>query len=294
MSGDRLITSPIGLGSAPPPVVPSVGASTARAIGRALLRSTLVGVSTLVIALLIWLAVVHLTGISPYVAKGPLDVLDFLFLDEDAAANRAELATNLGVTLGHSAIGFLAGLAAAIVGAVLFRLSRTVESTLMPIATLLRSVPLVAIAPVIILAVGYQSTASVAVIGGIVVLFPALVTIAFGLKNASPQMLDVVSVFGGSTMTAVRKVALPGALPSLFAAIRVSVPGAITGALLAEVLSTGDGIGFTATVMAAQAKFPDLWAAVVAVTVVSLVLYQVVQIVETVVLTRMGMGGRES
>lgn len=269
-------------------------ASTARVIGRALLRSTLVALSTLVIVTLIWLAIVNLTGISPYVAKGPVEVFEFLFLKDDAAENQAELLANLGVTLQHAAVGFLAGVAVAIVVAILFRLSRTVESALMPVATLLRSVPLVAIAPVIILAVGIGSQASVAIIGGIVVLFPALVTIAFGLKNASPEMLDVVSVYGGSTWTAIRKVALPGALPSLFAAIRLSVPGAITGALLAEYLSTGDGIGRAANIYVTQAKFPDLWASVVVVTLVSLVLYQIVQIIEAIVLARMGMGERRS
>ncbi len=272
----------------------ATAASTARGIGRALLRSTLVALSTLVIVTLIWLAIVNLTGISPYVAKGPVEVFQFLFTKDDAAENQAALLANLGVTLQHAAVGFLAGVAVAIVVAILFRLSRTVESALMPVATLLRSVPLVAIAPVIILAVGIGSQASVAIIGGIVVLFPALVTIAFGLKNASPEMLDVVSVYGGSTWTAIRKVALPGALPSLFAAIRLSVPGAITGALLAEYLSTGDGIGRAANIFATQAKFPDLWASVVVVTLVSLVLYQVVQIIEAIVLARMGMGERRS
>ncbi|WP_210480261.1 ABC transporter permease [Naasia sp. SYSU D00948] len=271
---------------------PSAASGTRRAILRALAQSSLVALSTLVLVLALWLAVVHLTGVSPYVAKGPLDVVDFLFLDEEAAANRAELGADLLVTLRHSAIGFASGLTVAVAAAILFRLSRTVESALMPLATLLRSVPLVALAPVIILAVGFGTDASVAVIGGIVVLFPALVTIAFGLRSASPEMLDVVSVYGGSTWTAVRKVALPGALPSLFAAIRVSVPGAITGALLAELLSTGDGVGRAAMIFATQARFPALWAAVVVVTLLSLLLYQLVQVIEAVVLARMGMAGR--
>lgn len=268
------------------------GASTARAVGRALGKSTLGALTTLVLVLLIWIGIVYGSGISPYVAKGPLDVLAFLFFDADAAENRATLAGDLAITMQHAGIGFAAGMLTAIVAAILFRLSRTIEATLMPIAVLLRSVPLVAIAPVIILMFGFGSIASVAVIGGIVVLFPALVTIAFGLKNASPQMLDVVSVYGGSTWMAVRKVALPGALPSLFAAIRVSVPAAITGALLAEMLSTGNGIGRAAVTFATQAKFPDLWAAVVVVTAVSLILYQLVQILEAVVMARMGMSGR--
>jgi ABC-type nitrate/sulfonate/bicarbonate transport system permease component len=259
-------------------------------LGRSVGRSALVALATLAIVLVIWIAVVQFSGVSPYVTKNPLDVWNFLVVDEDAAANRGELGTNLGVTLQHASIGFVSGLVVAIIGAVIFRLSRGAESALMPLATLLRSVPLIALAPVIILIFGLGSILSVAVIGGIVVLFPALVTIAFGLKSASPQILDVVSVYGGSKFTAVRKVALPGALPSLFAAIRISVPGAITGALLSEMLSTGDGVGRRAVEYATQAKFADLWASAVAITAISLVLYMVVQVLESIVLARMGMG----
>ena len=266
-----------------------VRSTALRSLGKAVGKSVLIALSTFVIVLLLWLAVLAFFGISPYIAKGPLDVWDFLVVDEDAAANRAVLGANLGVTMGHALTGFVVGLLVAILGAILFRISKGAESALMPVAMLLRSVPLIALAPVIILIFGNGSQASVAVIGGIVVLFPALVTMVFGLKAASPQMLDVVAVYGGSTLTAVRKVALPGALPSLFAAIRISVPGAITGALLVEMLSTGDGIGFSTLQYIPQAKFADLWSAVVVVTAISLLLYFVVQVVETVVLARMGM-----
>ena len=264
-------------------------AASLRSLGRALGRSALVGLSTFVIVLVIWLAVYFFGGVSPFVMKSPLDVWEFLFVDEDAPVDRAILVENLLVTLRHAGTGFLVGLLVAIAGAVTFRISRGIESALMPFATLLRSVPLVAMAPVIFLIFGSGSDASVAVIGGIVVLFPALVTIAFGLRAASPQMLDVITVYGGSVFTAVRKVALPGALPSLFAAIRVSVPGAITGALLAEMLSTGDGIGSATATFAASSKFNDVWACVVVITAVSLLLYTVVQIFESIALSRMGM-----
>jgi ABC-type nitrate/sulfonate/bicarbonate transport system permease component len=264
-------------------------AASLRSLTAALSKSALIGLSTLVIVLAIWLGVYFFGGVSPFIMKSPLDVWEFLFVDEDAPVDRAILIENLMVTLRHAGTGFIVGLLVAIAGAVTFRISKGIESALMPFATLLRSVPLVAMAPVIFLIAGSGSEISVAIIGGIVVLFPALVTIAFGLKSASPQMLDVVSVYGGSVVTAVRKVALPGALPSLFAAIRVSVPGAITGALLAEMLSTGDGIGSATATFAASAKFNDVWACVVAITLVSLLLYTVVQILESIALTRMGM-----
>jgi len=156
---------------------------------------------------------------------------------------------------------------------------------------LLRSVPLVAMAPVIILIFG-REFATVAVIGGIVVLFPALVNIAFGLKSASPQMNDLVSVYGGSTWTQLRKVALPSSLPEFFAAVRISVPGAITGALLAEWLAVGGGIGGAVGGYMAGAQYAAVWTSVVLVTGAALLLYNIVQIVESVVLARMGMGDR--
>jgi ABC-type nitrate/sulfonate/bicarbonate transport system permease component len=256
---------------------------------KSLRKSALIALSTIVIVLAIWIGVILFSGVSPYVIKGPWDVWDHLVTGESAAEHRAELGALFAVTLWDSFIGFAAGLVVAILVAILFRLSKGVEHALMPFALLLRSVPLIAMAPLIILVFGQGTIASVAVVGGIVVLFPALVTIAFGLNNASPQMLDVVSVYGGSTLTAIRKVAIPGALPSLFAAIRVSVPGAITGALLAEWLSTGNGIGGSISAWSAQARFDDVWSAVVLVTGVSLVLYMVVQVVETFVLSRMSL-----
>ncbi|NQX11239.1 ABC transporter permease subunit [Microbacteriaceae bacterium VKM Ac-2855] len=268
-----------------------IRAAATKSLLKSLNRSLLVAVATIVIVLAIWVGIILFSGVSPYVIKGPLDVWEYLFTTEDAAANRAEMGTLFGVTMWHAFIGFASGLVVAIAVAVLFRLSKGLESALMPFAMLVRSVPLIAMAPLIILVFGNGSIASVAVIGGIVVLFPALVTVAFGLNAASPQMLDVVSVYGGNTFTAIRKVALPGALPSLFAAIRVSVPGAITGALLAEWLSTGDGIGGSINAWMSQAKFSEVWAAVVIVTGVSLILYMVVQVFESIVLSRMSLDG---
>ena len=259
-----------------------------RSVFRALGTSIVTFLMTIVSVLVLWVGVLWVFDVSPYIAKGPVDVWNYLFTVPDAPANRAEIGGNLVVTLGDAFIGFVAGLTVALLGAIVFQLSKGIEHALMPVAMLLRSVPLVAMAPVIIMIFG-RDVWSVAVIGGIVVLFPALVSIAFGLKSASPQMHDVVTVYGGTPWTALRKVALPSSSPSFFAAVRISVPGAITGALLAEWLATGEGIGGAIGGYIAQAQFSALWASVVVVTAVSLGLYNVVQIAENVVLARMGM-----
>ena len=266
----------------------AVRAETRRNVLRALGGGVLTFLLTIIAVLAIWVGVLWITGVSPYIAKSPADVWAYLATDPDAAANRAELGANLLVTLGNAFIGFVAGLVAALLTAIAFHLSKGVEHALMPIAMLLRSVPLVAFAPVIIM-IFQRDVWTVAVMGGIVVYFPALVNIAFGLKSASPQMNDVVTVYGGNARTALRKVALPTSLPAFFAAVRISVPGAITGALLAEWLATGTGIGGVIGTYTSQAQFTALWASVVAVTAASLVLYNLAQIVENVVLARMGM-----
>jgi ABC-type nitrate/sulfonate/bicarbonate transport system permease component len=261
---------------------------TSRSVLRAVGRSLLTFALTLVVVVALWVAVIELFGISSYVAKGPLDVWEYLVTDDDAAEHRSLLMGELGTSLADAFVGFVAGLVVALLGATAFRLSRGVEQALMPIAMLLRSVPLVAMAPLIILIFG-RDVATVAVVAGIVVLFPALVTIAFGLRSASPDMLAVVAVYGGGPWTALRKVALPASLPSFFAAVRISVPGALTGALLAEWLATGDGLGSAIQTAYSQVQFSLVWSAVVVVTAVSLVLYNVVRLLETVVLARMGM-----
>ncbi|MDX2376310.1 ABC transporter permease subunit [Microbacterium sp. LRZ72] len=264
---------------------------TRRATSRALGRTLLTFVLTIVAVLVLWVGSLWAFQISPYVGKGPIDVWNFLVTVPAAEANSAQLFGQLWETLGHAAVGFAAGLAVALIVAISFQLSKGIEHALMPLAMLLRSVPLVAMAPVIILIFG-RDFITVAVIGGIVVLFPALVNIAFGLRSASPQMNDLVTVYGGNAWTRLRKVALPSSLPEFFAAVRISVPGSITGALLAEWLAVGGGIGGAVGGYIASAQFSAVWTAVVLVTGTALVIYNLVQIVEAVALARMGMADR--
>jgi ABC-type nitrate/sulfonate/bicarbonate transport system permease component len=255
---------------------------------KALSTSVMTFALTLLAILAIWQGSIWAFKLSPYIAKSPVDVWNYLFTTQESAAIRSELASLMGESLLDAAVGFSAGLALALTGAMIFHLSKGVENALMPMALLLRSVPLIAFAPVIIMIFG-RAFMTTAVMGGIVVLFPALVTIAFGLKSASPQMTDVVTVYGGSARAALWKVAMPASLPAFFAAVRISIPGAITGALLAEWLATGRGIGSAVNAYIPQAQFSSLWAAVVLVTVVSLGLYNLVLILENTVLARMGM-----
>ncbi|MDR8409041.1 ABC transporter permease subunit [Nonomuraea sp. 3-1Str] len=231
-----------------------------------------------------WWLFLEAFGISPLVGKRPPQVWDYLFAP-DAAAHRDAVFGALGVTIRDAAIGFTAGMVAAMAVAVAFVLFRTVEQTFMPVAMLLRSVPLVVMTPLITLVFG-RDLAGVAVIGGIVVFFPALVNIAFGLRSASPQATDLVLAYGGGRLTVLRKVAVPTAMPSVFASARISVPASIIGALIAEWLATGEGIGAGILRAIGGFRYDEVWADIVVVTAVSILAYAVVGVVESLVLAR--------
>ena len=239
---------------------------------------------SLAVVVVLWVFSLWAFDVSPYIGKGPLDVFEYLFI-EDAAEHQQLVLSALGQTLIDASIGFSFGLFFATFISVLFTVSKSIEQALMPIAMLLRSVPLIAMAPILILIFGREQL-TVAVMGAIVVLFPALVNIVFGLRSASKAMLDVATVYGANRWGALRYVAFPSSLPSFFAAVKISVPGAITGALLVEWLATGKGIGYGIISAVGRARTDEVWAYVATITVVSIVLYNLVALFESYILKK--------
>ncbi|BDQ00472.1 ABC transporter permease subunit [Aquiluna sp. KACHI24] len=247
---------------------------------------------SLAVVLLLWVVGLWALDVTPYIGKGPVEVFTWLFLDQDSSEHLGLVTSALSQTMVDSAIGFSFGLFFATFIALLFNLSRGFEQALMPIAMLLRSVPLIAMAPILILIFGRQQV-TVAVMGAIVVLFPALVNIVFGLGSASAAMVDVATVYGANKLSAIRYVAFPASLPSFFAAVKISVPGAITGALLVEWLATGQGIGYAIISAVGRAKTNEVWAYVVVITLVSIIIYNLVGLLESLVLSRFGQSTRK-
>jgi ABC-type nitrate/sulfonate/bicarbonate transport system permease component len=248
---------------------------------------------SIVVTIAIWEGFLHVYHVPKVVARGPLDVWRYLFTAKastvhglrSAAGNRQVLFHNLRTTLRDAGIGYVAGFVAAMLVASTFVLWKPVEQTFLPIALVLRSVPLVAMAPVITLICG-RGLLTVAVIGGIVCFFPALINMVLGLRSASKSSLDLMRVYGADKLTTLRKVLVPSAMPSIFAALRINVPAAIIGALLAEWLATDRGSGAEMLTVLNTFDYGELWTAVVLVTLVSVIAYSIVAGVETGVLAR--------
>lgn len=274
--------------SSNPDKSPAQRGSSALRTTRAVIKSILLGLASAMGIIVVWWLLIFLLRVPPFVGKGPQDVWVYLFSASESTENRQIVLGYLGETLVDASIGFSAGLALALVLASLFFLVRPIEQSLMPLMLVLQSIPLIALAPIIILIFG-RGSLTVAAMGALVVVFPALVTIVFGLRSVSPYMVEVVTVFGGNASQIFRKVSLPTALPALFSAIRIAVPAAMTGALVAEWLATGRGIGRAIIAAVAQAKMSEVWTLAAVVTLTSIVLYYIASAIESAVLARLGM-----
>ena len=239
----------------------------------------------LVCTTLLWWGFVEVIHANKLVTKTPIDVWRYLTSDAQAATNRAVIRTQLGITLRDAMLGYVGGTLAAVVVSSVFVLRRGVEATFMPLAMLLRSVPLVAMVPIVTLVFG-RDILAVTIISGIVTFFPSLVNITLGLRAAPRYAADLVAAYGGSDVTILRKVRLPFAMSWLFASMRIAVPGAVIGALLAEWLATGKGLGYQMLKAQSSFDYTGVWAAVAVLTFTSLVLYALVGLIETPVFAR--------
>ncbi len=238
--------------------------------------------AALAVLVAVWGTGIKVLNLSSYLAKSPAAVWSFLVTGPGSAANRSAVLSALGVTLRDAALGWLLGTVAALAGAALLVQLARARAIVMPMVMVLRSVPLIAMTPLIALVFG-QGVLGVMVVAAIVSFVPSLVLVTAGLETAPPQSIELARAYNLSATRTLWHIRARYGLPSAFAAAKIAMPGAILGAVLAEWLLTGDGIGHLMAVSLINSDFLTLWASVAVVSAVSLVLYEVVGSMEAAV-----------
>jgi len=249
---------------------------------RSLIRDGAFLIVSIAIALGLWASAIWALRLDDYFAKTPLDVWTYLATAPAAAANRNEIWTNLTVTVGDALIGYVAGTVLALVTAMTFVIARPVERALLPIVLTLRVIPLLSLTPLIVLLFG-RGLLSVAVITGIITYLPTLLSVTAGLRSVPRDILDVLGALHASPLMTMVKVRFNYAVPALYASARIAAPGALIGAIVAEWLVTGEGLGSLMLSSAASSRYATLWASVAIVTLVSVLWYAAVGLVEGLV-----------
>jgi ABC-type nitrate/sulfonate/bicarbonate transport system permease component len=234
-------------------------------------------------ALLLWWGGLKLSNISPFFAKGPVEVFDAIALAPDAAATRATLMEALRETGVFLLPGYLAGLVVGAALAVLLILAPRAAGTAMPLAIALRSVPIIITAPLVVLILGRGAVGTIVLVA-IMVFFPTFVACLHGLRQAPGQVIDVFNSYAASPLQQLIRVRIPAMLPAFFAAARMNVPASVLAVTVVEWLATGNGIGSLMALSASVSDYDMLWSSVTLMAVLSALGYAGVGLVERRVL----------
>lgn len=224
----------------------------------------------LVLAILgVWEVSVPIAGIQPWILPTPSDVAAALVRDAGWLGDAAVV--TLAEAAGGLALGSLVGLAAAI--AITF--APRLEQAILSLALLAKSTPVIAVAPILTIWLGFGHAPKV-LVTALLTFFPMLVNALEGFRSADPAIIDWMrSVNAGSTVT-FRRVRWPSAQPHVFAALKVSTPLAMIGAVVAEWMGASEGLGRAMWLAYTNLRMPELFAAVVVLTVLSAVVYALV------------------
>ncbi len=200
------------------------------------------------------------------------------------------------ITLQSTFWGFLLGTTLGILGAVAIVYSRVVDMSLMPWAIISQTIPIVALAPMIIVLSSQMGIEGrgvpKAIISAYLCYFPVLVGMVKGLRSPSASQLDLLQTYSASGAQAFFKLRLPASVPYLFTSLKIGVAAALVGTIVGE-LPTGAISGLGARILIGDQFGTPLaiWAALVAAAVLAGALVTLLDLAQRVTLRRMGMQG---
>jgi NitT/TauT family transport system permease protein len=156
-----------------------------------------------------------------------------------------------------------------------FTWSKALESFFMPLLVSLNMIPKVALGPLIIVWFKYGILPN-SIMAFSICVFPILLTTARGLRETEPELLDLVRSLKGSRWQLFTKVQLPGALPYIFAGMKVAAILAVAGAIVGEFLGSDKGLGYLMLQVQVTLDTPAMFMAVILITLIGMVLYGIV------------------
>ena len=237
--------------------------------------------------LLLWQTYVRVSGIDQQLLPTPVAVWSTL------VAQREALWENSLVTLWETVIGFGAALAAGIIFGVVIDLSPWLRRALYPLLVATQAIPLIALAPLLVLWFGPGMT-SKAIVVTLMCFFPIVVALADGLRGTDPELIKLFRSFGAGPLRVFWSARLPGALPALFSGIRIAIAYSVIGAVIAEYVGAEAGLGFYMTLKQHSFSTAGVLATFAVTSLLSFALFALVALVERLALPWYYAQGRAS
>ncbi len=217
-------------------------------------------------------------------------VTEALFNRKGEISNR-NLLYHAGTTLFPTLLGFLIGTGLGILLAVGIVHSRAMDMSVMPWAIISQTIPIVALAPMIIVvlnAAGIQGLLPKAIISAYLSFFPVVVGMVKGLRSPDAMQLDLLRTYSASQSQGFWKLRLPASVPYLFASLKIAISAALVGAIVGELPVQQGGLGAWMLAKSYYGQTAQIWAALFVAAVMAGLLVVFIGWVERRTLRRMG------
>jgi NitT/TauT family transport system permease protein len=225
------------------------------------------------VILLIWQVSVPLLGLSEFVLPTPWSIGERMVKDAEL------LALHASFTLLEVLIGFAAAVVLGVPLALAIFYSRVFENAVYPLLVALQTVPKIALAPLMVLYLGYGWTPKI-VLAFLISFFPIVISTVVGLQSLDKGLVNMVRSMGSTEWQTFFKVRLPAALPSIFGGLKVAISLAVIGAIIGEYIAAERGLGYLQLQANSQFDTTLNFATVVTISLVGVLLYYAVAIVE--------------
>ena len=185
----------------------------------------------------LWQALVWLTGVEPFILPGPLRVAVALIERWPLLIGHA------AVTVAEILLGLALGAALGAASALLLGHVRPARQWLMPVLVVSQAIPVFALAPILVLWLGYGMASKVAM-ATLIIYFPVTAAFFDGLRRADPAWLDLARTMDATRLSQLCHVRIPAALPALTSGLRVATAVAPIGAIVGEWVGSSAGLGY--------------------------------------------------
>jgi NitT/TauT family transport system permease protein len=237
-------------------------------------------VGTITVAALVlvgWDVVARRLG-REYLLPAPGEVADALLV------HRAEIGRATVVTVAEVGAGLLIGFSVAVVLGYLIAHLPLAERLIMPTVVASQAIPIVAVAPLLVLLFGGAGLRIKVAAAALIVFFPMLIATVLALRNIDPACRELMRVFAATRWQTLTKLEIPAALPVVMGGVRVGVTLAVIGAVVGEFVAPSEGLGSVLVVTRGTYQDAYVFAVLVVLIAMSLTLYGLAVVVERLVL----------
>ena len=258
-----------------PPVSKSAGTVVVETLrdGAAAVTGNIPAAIFFLLLLAAWQVIVTARKVSDFILPSPLVIL------ETTLRYFPLLMKHTWTTTYEIGLGFAIGNAIAVAMALVIVNSRLAEKALYPLVIVSQTVPKVAIAPLFLIWFG-SGIAPKVIITAVICFFPTVVNTVQGLKATDENAVDLLKLVAASRFQVFTKLQFPNALPYFFAGLKISIALAVIGAIIGEWVGANSGLGYVIMYSTQTLRTDFMFAALLLVSVLGVVLYMVVVLLE--------------